>query len=383
LQFKVNLATPGRFHMFDLAEQLNRLDVLNMLYTGYPRWKIKQLPHDKIKTFPWLMTPYMTSARFGWQMIRKRLEKAMVLSFDQWVASTITSADIFHCLSGFGLNSHVILKEKFGLITICDRGSCHISFQKEILEEEYAKFHQHFYFDPWAIQREIDEYNFCDYIVIPSYFAARSFIKYGIDEKKIIKIPYGVDLSLFIPVPKRDNVFRILFVGNLSIEKGIPYLLEAFGNLKLPNLELWLIGGITPEIKPTLNKFSDCFSYLGYIPRWKLAEYYSQGSILVMPSLQEGMSLVQAQAMACGLPVIATENSGAEDLFTNGLEGIIIKARDSRAIRDAIILLYENPNLREAMSQNAIRNVNHLGGWDTYGTKMKKSYEIILGKNSS
>lgn len=378
MDFKVNLASPGRFHMFDLAQQLSRFDVLKKLYTGYPHWKIGQISRQKILTFPWLMTPYMVSARMGWQNIRKGLEKSTVISFDRWLKKTITQAEIFHCLSGFGLETHEYLKNEFGTITFCDRGSCHIAFQKKILEQEYAKFHQNFYFDPWAVAREIDEYNLCDFIVIPSSFALRSFLNYGIDERKLIKVPYGVDLSLFRPGVKRDKIFRVIYVGSISIEKGIPYLLEAVGKIRLPNFEVWLIGGITPEIRPTLEQYSDNFSYKGYIPRGKLAEYYSQGSILVMPSLQEGLSLVQAQAMACGLPVVATENSGAEDLFTHGIEGLIIKGGHTSEINAAILQLYENPQLRDQMAISALKRVRVLGGWKEYGVTMLKNYENII-----
>jgi len=370
----VNLASPGRFHMFDLASQLNRLDVLNRLYTGYPRWKVGQLPQEKVRTYPWLMTPYMFSARLGWQGVRQKLEKVMVLSFDRWLSHSLDPAHIFHSLSGFSTITHTIAKQQYGSITICDRGSCHILFQKEILEEEFAKWRYPFKIDPWIIDRELYEYDYCDFMVLPSSFAAKTFLSQGIPDQRLIKIPYGVDMSLFRPLHKKDALFRVLYVGNIGIGKGIPYLLEALSGLNLKNFELWLVGGLSPEIKPILARYSGSFTYKGFIPRYKLAEIYSQGSVLVMPSLQEGLALVQAQAMACGLPVVSTENSGASDLFTDGLEGFIIKAKDSRAIYDAVLSLYENPELREEMADNALNRVKAIGGWDTYGELMKSNY---------
>ena len=376
----VNLASPGRFHMFDLASQLDRLSVLNKLYTGYPRWKVGKLPKEKVRSFPWLMTPYMVSARMGWQDSRNKLEKSMVLSFDRWLSGAIGPANIFHSLSGFSTSTHDVAKHQFGSVTVCDRGSCHILYQRDILEEEYAKWRLPFKIDPWIIDRELCEYDRCDYIVLPSTFATHTFQAQGIPPQRLIKIPYGVDLTLFRPFEKKDSTFRVLYVGNINFRKGIPYLLEALSGINLPNFEVWLVGGISPEIKPVLARYSGRFTYKGFIPRDKLAEIYSQGSVFLLPSLEEGLALVQAQAMACGLPVIATENSGARDLFSDGREGYIIKAKDPCAIHDSIFSLYENPELREEMAQNAFQKVVTLGGWDTYGQLMVSNYVRMVNQ---
>src|SRR5205085_5991502 len=104
----------------------------------------------------------------------------------------------------------------------------------------------------------------------------------------------------------------------------------------------------------------------GVVQRELLADYYSQGSVFVLASIEEGLALVQAQAMACGLPVIATTNTGAEDLFTDGREGFIVPIRQPDAIREKILLLYEDQRLQQQMSHAAIARVRSLGGWDSY-----------------
>jgi alpha-maltose-1-phosphate synthase len=382
VQFKVNLASPGRFHMFDLAVQLDRLNVLNKLYTGYPRCKIKQLPKDKIISFPWLMTPYMASARMGWHGMRKRLEKVTVLSFDQWLMRSIDPIDVFHSLSGFSTNTLDVVKSRYGSITVCDRGSCHILYQKEILEEEFKKWHCSFYFDDWIIDRELYEYSHYDYIALPSTFAYNTFLSRGFSPNKLVKIPYGVDISIFRPLPKRDNIFRVLYVGNIALGKGVPYLLDAVSNINVRNFEVCLVGGFSPEIRPILKKYSRNFKYLGYKSRNQLAEIYSQGSVLIIPSLQEGLALVQAQALACGLPVIATYNSGAEDLYINNQEGFIINARDSKVIREKILFLYENPQEQERMAQASLKRVRTIGGWNDYGETWLRIYHQLLQENN-
>ncbi|MDB5108516.1 MAG: hypothetical protein JWM69_1457, partial [Candidatus Binatus sp.] len=97
--------------------------------------------------------------------------------------------------------------------------------------------------------------------------------------------------------------------------------------------------------------------------------HYSQASVLVVPSIQEGLALVQAQAMACGVPVIATENAGAADLFSDGVEGFIVPPRDPRAIREKLQTMIENPSMRDQMGEAALARVRAIGGWEDYGQR--------------
>jgi len=91
-------------------------------------------------------------------------------------------------------------------------------------------------------------------------------------------------------------------------------MLEALEPL-LGEIEIWVNGAVTPKMKPLLSGYEDRVRFFGPTPRSELYEYYNQGSVFVLPSIEEGLALVQAQAMACGLPIIATTNTGAEDLI--------------------------------------------------------------------
>jgi glycosyltransferase involved in cell wall biosynthesis len=93
----------------------------------------------------------------------------------------------------------------------------------------------------------------------------------------------------------------------------------------------------------------------------------SRAGVLVLPSIEEGLALVQAQAMACGCPVIATPHAGAVDLFADGREGFIVPVRDPEAIADRLARLHGDPELRAAMGEAALARVRTIGGWDDYG----------------
>lgn len=94
----------------------------------------------------------------------------------------------------------------------------------------------------------------------------------------------------------------------------------------------------------------------------------------------KGLATVQGQAMACGLPVIATTNTGGEDLFTDGVEGFVVPIRSPEAIREKVLYLYEHPEVREEMSRAALQRVQQLGGWNDYGERMVATYEQALAR---
>jgi glycosyltransferase involved in cell wall biosynthesis len=183
---------------------------------------------------------------------------------------------------------------------------------------------------------------------------------------------------MFRPEPKADNRFRVLFAGAQSIRKGIGYLFEALRPLvKSGAVDLWLVGP-TPDGKEILEKNADLFTHHGVQPRSKLSWYYSQASVLVLPSIEEGLALVQPQALACGLPVIASVNTGSEDLFTDGVEGYIVPPRDPRAIRDRVQQLLDDPARLAGMKAAALRRVQSFGGWTQYGHACREIYRRVL-----
>jgi glycosyltransferase involved in cell wall biosynthesis len=253
-------------------------------------------------------------------------------------------------------------------------------YQRTLLEEEYGRFGlRKTIVHPKVVERELREYQEAEFISIPSQFVKETFLLHGIPAEKLIQTPYGVDLTNFYPIPKRDKIFRIIYCGVLSIRKGIHYLLQAFSELKLREAELWLIGSLTDEIRPILGRFSSpTIIHKGPFPEKALYQYYSQGSVFCLASIEEGLAMVQAQAMACGLPVICTTNTGGADLVRNGQDGFIVPIRDVAALKEKILYLYENPDVGAAMGESARRRVQAGFSWEDYGRKMIAAYQKIL-----
>jgi len=170
----------------------------------------------------------------------------------------------------------------------------------------------------------------------------------------------------------------VIYVGQITVRKGIGYLLQAVEPLaRKHKVELWLVGEIDPHIRRLLDRYSSIFEYKGACPRRDLWRLYSQSSVLVLASVEEGFGLVQAQAMACGVPVIATTNTGAEDLFTDGIEGFIVPIRSPESIREKLQWMMDNRDLRDRMAGAALERVKSLGGWDRYGECVQSVYREL------
>ncbi len=372
---KATQITIGRFHHFHLARQLEKHGYLEAIFTGYPKFKLKDeqgIPSEKIRTFPWLQGPFMMRGRLGlekWNWLNKEWAWLAQNTLDAHVARHIRQESIVIALSGSGLRAGKRAQDKGGMY-VCDRGSSHILYQDRLLSEEYKKWGFSFTgIDKRIIKKEESEYELADMITVPSEFVKRSFLEMGVPSEKLRKIPYGARLERFSKTGEPDkNIFRILWVGGVSIRKGFMYLLHAFQQIKHPGKELMVIGSLTPEVKQLLQRENlERVVFKGIVPNNQLPDIYSTSHVFVLPSIEEGLAMVQGEALACGCPIISSVNSGAEDIITDRVEGFVIPIRSSEAILTRLQQFIDDPSLRQLMSEAAQRKTRMLGGWDTYG----------------
>ena len=386
---RIGIGTTTRFHMFDLARELRRSGDDAQLFTALPGWKVDAELRDATHSHPSRLLLWRAASRVPGLRGTNRWENETFRDFGRWFGRMATRdrLDVVDALDGLGLEAGTAAQDRGG-VWILNRGSAHILTQRQLLTEEHERWGQPMprsYFDPWMVNRGLAEYAAANAIVVPSHFAKRSFVDRGIDAERVHVCPYGVDLGMFKPEPRQGQRFRALFVGAQSIQKGIGYLFDAVRPLvKAGEMVLWLVGAPTSDGRPILDRNADLFTHHGVQPRNRLAWFYSQASVLVVPSVEEGLALVQAQAMACGIPVIATVNSGAEDLFANGVEGFIVPPRDAGAIRERLQFLLENPGRLHDMGAAALDRVRSLGGWARYGQLCREVYrKVATGSKSA
>ena len=366
----------GTFHHFDLAREFHSLGCLQRIYSTFNRGRLRRegLPDDLVGVFPWIHPALMLLLRHRIHLPRRLqsdLDLVNKILFDRWVASHMPPCDVFIGISSCGLESGRAVQERGGKY-VCDRGSSHIRVQDQILREEFLRWGRPATAcDPRIIEREEKEYAQADAITVPSEFARGSFIEMGVPPEKVHKLPYGVNLQRFQPVgvPPSDT-FEVLFAGGVTFQKGIPYLLEGFRLFRHPHKRLRIVGGVNPEILPHLTKYlSEHTEVLGAVPQTRLREIMSTSHVLVMPSVQEGLALVQGQAMACGCALISTTNTGGRDLFTEGVEGFEVPIRSPEAIAEKLELLADSPEVLARMRKAALARVASLGGWSDYGQR--------------
>ncbi|KKU11110.1 MAG: Glycosyl transferase group 1 [Parcubacteria group bacterium GW2011_GWB1_46_8] len=380
----VTISVPGRFHLFNLAQQLLKRSYLKQLITSYPKFEVSKygIPTNKVSSI------VIKEILFrGWQKLPRVVQEAYNPQyfihhlFDILARQALQETDIIVGSSSSFLET-LRRAKRFGAKTIVERGSSHITYQNFVLKEEYERsgipIKSFQVPHPKIIEQELCEYEEADYIGIPSSFVRKTFLERGVPESKLIQVPYGVDLSQFRQLPKEDAIFRIVFAGTMTIRKGVHYLLRAFSELNLPHAELLLIGSLSSEVNELFKKYEGAFRWIGRIPQSELHKYYSQGSVFAMMSVEEGLAMVIPQAMACGLPVIATTNTGAEDIVENGKQGFIIPIRDIDALKEKILYFYEHRDKIEEMGRCAKERVSTGFTWDDYGDKIIAAYGKIF-----
>ncbi|PYU32672.1 MAG: hypothetical protein DMG28_10860 [Acidobacteria bacterium] len=381
----VILAHPGTQYSYETAFALQEAGLLQCYMTGFyfkpenslgralrllpngrgtelerefrRRFKPELAPQN-VRTYPAAELIYVVSSRlrplrpFSEAILRWRNK-----CFDGWVAKRIARErpKAVVCYDSCAQRTFEGAKS-LGTLCVLDQSIGHICTGLQLLREE-AKLHPDFAdslptkVPEWLIERCSQEALLADCVLSPSEYVRHSLIANGVEPARIAALPFGVDPERFQPGPERtEKTFRVLFVGQLSQRKGIKYLLEAFRNLRLPSAELVLVGNVAGSGKGLL-RYRDMFQHIPNVPRAEVHHWFERADVFVYPSLHEGSALAIYEALACGLPIITTPNSGS--MVQDGIQGYIVPIRDVERLKEKILLLYENRELRQEMSRRA------------------------------
>ncbi len=350
---------------YQFLRVLHRAGVLEQAIVAYGN--PGDLPPERLRVFPWMRAVAWLARDY--QPLRDAL-------FD-WAASRrLPAADLFHgwshqCLRSLGR------ARALGMVTVVERQNSHDLHQARLLEEEFRRWGiRRKPVWGWGMKRGLAEFAVADFITVPSPFAYESMVREGIGEDRLFLVPYGVDVERFRPPDDPPSgPFRALFVGQVSLRKGVPYLLEAWDRLRLPRAELWLAGRITPDARPVVRPYlrHPAIRFLGHVR--DVPALYRQAHLFVFPSLEEGSALVTYEAMASGLPLVFTYNSGA--VARDGVEGIQVPIRDVEALAAAIERVYRDPRLRRRLGEAGRRRaLEHT--WEAAGERLLAAYREAL-----
>jgi glycosyltransferase involved in cell wall biosynthesis len=262
----------------------------------------------------------------------------------------------------FALWTFKKVKRQGGLL-VYDAGSPHGAEHWRLWKEQYALWKPTCWNLPdFYFRRGIEMSEMSDFITSPCDYVTSTFTDRGWQDSKLLKLPYGVDLTNFFPEPRApDGIFKVVCTGTPCLRKGFPYLFQGFAKFhaKYPSSELQIrppvldVGHLVPD-------YTHFIKWIDWVPFNQLRNTYNQVDCYVLPSIEEGYARTLVEAMACGLPVITTANTVAPDLIVNGESGWIIPSGSAEAIYEKLVWVVEHPQEARAMgakAREAVRQV--------------------------
>ena len=383
LRLNVVTSCRGRFHIFNQAAELYRNRILLEIITDYPKNFTRKfgIPNEKVKSLLFLGVlshSYLKCKKFLPSKIRTYFDEKIHNRFSKKLSTIIPkNTDFFIGLSSFSYEAIKVCREKSILCAI-DHGSLHQAESRMFIEKEARKWGitvSNEVAAKWVVNKEDSEFSLADFIFVPSLVSKQSLVRNGINPKKIFVNHYGVSLEEFFPEKKNDDIFRVIQVGGITLGKGVLTLLEGFNLLNIERSELIFVGGgfSTSEIKPLINSLKSSNTvFYPPVPQSQLRRYYNQSSVFVLASIEDGFGMVVLQAMACGLPVIVTENVGAKDLIINNVNGFVVPISSPEIIAKRLLELHDNPAKRYRMGLAAKASVISGYTWKDYGFRLSK-----------
>ena len=193
-------------------------------------------------------------------------------------------------------------------------------------------------------RKTIREYEMADEIVVQSAYARASFLREGIPETKLRRRYLPVASRFAPPLERRrEGRFTVAFVGRLQVTKGIIELLDAFERLDDDNADLLLVGGCaTDAMDRYLSRRAAANRRIRRCPGDPLPVLH-RADVLVHPSYEDGLALAPLEALACGIPVIVTEDTGMKEFVREGKTGYVVPTGDVDALRAAMESIRRRP----------------------------------------
>ena len=288
--------------------------------------------------------------------------------YDREAAKEIEKCDVF--IGGLGSSYQQMKKaKKLGAKTLLLRFSTHHLHQQQVLEPIYSIYRRKVF--PNGLYKTLEEYKLADYFLVLSEFCKYTYVLNGISPEQVFVVSPGMNVEKFTFARPHTNPFRVLFVGTNPIRKGLPYLLNAWDELVAEGLKGELV--IHSSIGRVPTKNTTLMSQ--WLSEKDLVDLYHNCSLTILPSLEEGFAASNLESMACGRPIIATNVTGAEEAITDYKEGILIPPCNVKAIKEAILFFYDNPNELAKMGSTARQTAEEYT-WDRFRLNVA---EVVKG----
>jgi glycosyltransferase involved in cell wall biosynthesis len=360
------------------------------LASGIKRRFLPDFLKGKVSTiyFPELLR--LSVNKLGNEILSQRVWLWAELGFDHRVA--VKYSGMYTCIYGMEhgcCETFAQQKEKQGLcilrqVTAHGRETASIAKRETDKFPEYNDAFRRLFFKDMqrSLARKEKEYELSDLIVANSNFVKETFVARGIPAEKIVVVPAGCPTCTNIPANAGigDKPLVFLFVGRMSLLKGLHYLIKAWHLLKAgKKAELWLVGAKElPNIK--LQDSNAGIRYLGVLSSQNLAKIYAQADVFVLPTLLEGLAYVLLEALSYGLPIITTQESGVGDFVQNGENGFIVDAAYADVLSQAMAWCLEHRWALKKMGRVSQEKARSWTTSDSNHTHLKAIREFLEKK---
>ena len=350
----------------------------------------RRIPPDRVVSVPAYDLALAAENRLG-DGARRALAQWRTRHFDRSLARSIASIrpDLAFVFSDVGSEFALPLCRGLGIPTVLSMVHGEIHEEREILDRESAESPDYFplYLGDgrldrpmldWLHDRRARDVALADRVLVPSDHIAGRLVEHGTPRDRIIVVPYAADTGRFRPridKPAGDGC-TFLFAGGITQRKGIKYLLRAWSKVRRPGWRLQLLGGLPSRPGPLENDLKgEGIEHLGRVGHGEMPARMAAADVFVFPSLFEGSAVVTYEAMACGLPSVATAASGT--VARDGIEGLIVPSADVDALARAMDRLGGDPALRATMAR-AARLRAEAFGWPRYHEAIRKAVDGLI-----
>jgi glycosyltransferase involved in cell wall biosynthesis len=179
--------------------------------------------------------------------------------------------------------------------------------------------------------------------------------------------------------------FIVGYVGRITFEKGIEYLIKAFVDIVKVTDQIKLViagdGNKKSELQELVEelKLTRYVTFTGFIAHGDIPSFYDLCNTIVMPSIwDEPLSRVLLETLHFGKPVIATKTGGTSEIINDGQNGLLVEPKNSEQLTDKILLLYKNSNVRQRIQENAKSHSSKNLNSKTLTKKFVKMYKTVL-----
>jgi len=340
------------------------------------RRSISEAPASRVRSVPWREVVRLGVRGTAMQGLLCADERpfsifSMGMNFDRRVARRVRELqpDMVYAYEGAALQTFREAK-KHGIVTIDEQSSSYWRWVRDLFTEEaerspeFADLLSTLRDFPAHLASKDEELQTADYVFVPSDHVVRTLAGV-VPAEKLRMIPYGAP-----EVKPRKQIgappgapLKVLFVGNLTQHKGIGYLLRAVDMLG-SQVELTLVG---MRLRPNAKVDAACnrWRWFESLPHSKVLDVMLESDVLVLPSLAEGCALVVLEALACGLPVIVTPNTGSLAFVHDGQEGFVVPICDAEPIAAKLEVLHRDRELLAQMSRQAQMTAAE-NSWENY-----------------